>query len=54
MTSEKLFKYTNLCDSCKHEFATCDGKPTFAIDLDPDSSKPDTIAHCLEYEERER
>jgi len=45
----------NLCDDCKHEFATCEAKGVFfASDLDPDitGSQSDVVFRCLSFLKR--
>jgi hypothetical protein len=42
----------NLCATCTHEFATCKGKQTFAVDRDPDlayTAAADAVVECDKY-----
>jgi hypothetical protein len=40
----------NLCDTCIHEFAICDGDPIFGCDLGGPEND-DTVGKCFMYKE---
>jgi len=41
----------NLCDECKQDFATCNGKPVFKVDVDSgaEGSDADAVVECPQF-----
>jgi len=41
----------HLCDTCTHEFATCGGDMTFAVDIEPHriGAEADMVVKCKNH-----